>query len=242
MHRPANDDARRASHAGTAATIPPGRVRRARRADGVGALIGEEVRTVKSTSRLIPPIVGNGHGDRPRDALLVERPEVLEGAAAAREDQHVALGAPRSELQCADDGPGRTVSLHGHGVDQHRDRRKTPAEHVQDVAYGGAGRRGDHADPMRQTRQAALAIGIEQTFGGQAPLEFLEAPAQQAFAGLLEMIDHELELAARLVQAHACPRQYLRPVAHGEADQHVRMRNMAQRTCRPVLERQVPVA
>jgi hypothetical protein len=74
-------------------------------------------------------------------------------------------------------------------------------------------------------------------------LEFLEAPAQQAFAGLLEMIDHELELAARLVQAHACPRQYLRPVAHGEADQHVAHSEHGATDLRArVLERQVPVA
>jgi hypothetical protein len=77
----------------------------------------------------------------------------------------------------------------------------------------------------------------------QAPLEFLEAPAQQAFAGLLEMIDHELELAARLVQAHTCPRQHLRPVAHGEADQHVTHAEHGATDLRArVLERQVPVA
>ena len=82
----------------TRAAIPRGPARRARpRRDGVGA------RTSATKSAIVKSISwpdaahdrDRAGEDRARDGLVVERPEVLERAAAARDDQHVAVARAR---------------------------------------------------------------------------------------------------------------------------------------------------
>jgi len=92
---------------------------------------------------------------------------------------------------------------------------------------------GEVITPMRRGRrgQGLLVAQVEQPFGREPLLEFLEAAAQQALAGLLEVLDHQLEFAARLVEAHAAAGQHLRAVAHRKRTSRLRLRNMAQRTC-----------
>ena len=117
---------------------------------------------------LVPDAADHGDGrgdDGARQALVVERPQILERAAAAGEDQHVAFGAPAGELERRDDLRGRLRALH-----RPPDRSapaaggKAPRQHVQDVAHRRAGGRGDDADAPRQGGQRALALGREQAF------------------------------------------------------------------------------
>ena len=54
-----------------------------------------------------------------------------------------------------------------------------------------------------------LARGVEQPFGRELALQLLEAPAQQPFARFLDVLDDQLVLAARLVQAHAAAHEDL---------------------------------
>ena len=76
---------------------------------------------------------------------------------------------------------------------------------------------------MRRGRAGSgcLCCGVEQALGRQLLLELLEAAPQRAFAGLLEVLDHHLEVAARLVQADPAAGQHLRAVLDREAHQQV---------------------
>ena len=178
------------------------------------ALVGDEIDdreidlvTDAAYDRDRAGVNGAGHG------LVVERLQILERAAAAREDQHVAVSAAPGEAQRIDDLAGRGHALHGNRVDEDGHGRETPPEHVQDVADRRARGRGDHADPAWQGRQWLAMRRVEESFGRETALELLEAPAQQAFAGLLEVLDHDLEFAARLVEADAaaCDAPWRRP-------------------------------
>ena len=162
---------------------------------------------------------GNRAGeDGACDRLVVEGPQVLERAAAARDDQHVAVPARGREAQGLLDLARRGFALHGDRVDQHRDRREAPAQDVQYVAQRRAGRRGDDADPSRQSRQRLLVAAVEEPFGAESRLEFLETSPQQAFPRFLEVLDDDLEFAPRLVEADPAARENVRSVlARGSA-------------------------
>src|SRR5690606_8914681 len=120
-----------------------------------------------------------------RDDLLVERPEVFERAAAAREDQDVALGALVGERERTRDFLGGTRALDGCGVDQYAHGGEAPPQRDQHVADRGARGRRDDADAAWQMRDWDLARGLEQPFGRELALEPLEFAAQYAFAGFL---------------------------------------------------------
>ena len=95
--------------------------------------------------------------------LLVEGPEVLEGAAAAGDDDHVRprhRPAARQRVEAGDrsrDFGGRGLALHPHRPDDDA-AGEAVGEAVEDVADHGAGRRGDDADDARQEGQRLLAL------------------------------------------------------------------------------------
>jgi hypothetical protein len=71
---------------------------------------------VKSVSWPMPVTTGIGcSGDGARDALVVEGPQVLERAAAAGEDQHVALGARAAEIERRGRSPNAAAPCTGTG-------------------------------------------------------------------------------------------------------------------------------
>ena len=118
-------------------------------------------------------------GDGAHHLLLVERPQILDRAAAAGDDQQVGPRLDRRQSResraailaaapspCT--GTGHTMTW----------RRAAVREAVEDVADHRAGRRGDDADHARQERQLALARLVEQAFRGERPAALLEqAPA-----------------------------------------------------------------
>ena len=159
-----------------------GRGRRRRRAQ-----VGDEVR-----DREVGLVADRGDHrnaagvDRARDRLLVERPQILQRAAAARDDDDVDVG---DRLQLADA------------------RRRCPARRLRPAPACGASRIGigkrrcatrtmsrmtapcgDVTTPMRRGRNGSgrLRACIEQTLGAEPLLELLEGERQRARARRLD--------------------------------------------------------
>ena len=84
---------------------------------------------------------------------------------------------------------------------------------------------------------------VEESFGRETALELLESPAKQAFASLLEMLDHDLEFAARLVEADPSARDDLGAILDRESHQLIAVaKHTAAHLRRVVLEREIPVS
>src|SRR5580700_10670755 len=67
---------------------------------------------------------------RARHALVVEGPQILERAAAARDNQHIALCARSSELDRGDQRWSGGGALYGGWIDQYRSGRKAARQNV----------------------------------------------------------------------------------------------------------------
>ena len=75
---------------------------------------------------------------------------------------------------------------------------------------------GEVITPMRpRQRPAGGACGrlSNRPSAASLSLQLLEGAAQRAFAGFLQVLDDQLVVAARLVQAHAAAGQHLLAVA-----------------------------
>lgn len=116
-----------------------------------------------------------------------EGPEILQRAAAARQQQHVVAAAGISRLQHRADLGGGAFALHGHCQQLHFDQREAPAQHADDVADHRTGGRGQDRQPAHEGGQRSLARQLEQALRLQTRLEFLECPAQRPFAGFLNV-------------------------------------------------------
>ena len=75
------------------------------------------------------------------------------------------------------------------------------AKDPDNVADGGARRRGDQADAAREHRQRLLALGGEQAFGFEAFFELLEGELQRAQTDRLDILNVDLIFAAGFVHA-----------------------------------------
>ena len=106
--------------------------------------------------------------DRAHDRFLVERPQILDRAAAARDDDRSGrgIGPPgASRIEAADRGGnlGRgAVALHLDRPDQHPGRAAI-LQPVDDVADHRPGRRGHHPDHRRHERQRARGASTWRT-------------------------------------------------------------------------------
>ena len=136
------------------------------------------------------------------DALVGEREQVFEAAAAAREHDHV--GAALAQVG-----------------DRRRDRRRRPRsldvrlgdddvrrrEALHDVRQHVLLRRGvvagDEPDQPREPRQRPLALGREEPFGRERALQPLERREVRAEAEALDRERLERKLAALLVKLRA---------------------------------------
>ncbi len=115
---------------------------------------------------LVADAADHGHAvgdDRPDDALVVERPQVLEAAAAAGEDRHLrgVVGSPFAlalldpALQAAergDDARRRLFALDLAGDEHDLGQRPAASEDVADVAPDDPRRAGDDRDRGRARR------------------------------------------------------------------------------------------
>ena len=71
---------------------------------------------------------------RARDSFFVERPEVFQGATAARENQQITFPTLIRELERAGDLFGGRITLHRRRIDQHGGRRESPRKDREYVA------------------------------------------------------------------------------------------------------------
>jgi hypothetical protein len=119
-------------------------------------------------------------GDGADHLLLVERPQILDRAAAAGDDQQVRDAAPARRPKRVESGDAAAI-LRRRAFALDRDRPEDDVageailEPVQDVADDGAGRRGDHADDLGRERQpCACGSGSNRPLGGQRSAALVE--------------------------------------------------------------------
>ena len=144
------------------------------------------------------------HRDRRLDdgahqRLVVEGPQVFERAAAAHQQQGVDLAPRRGQAQRRHQRGRRIGALHRAGVDDHPHLRRTPRQRRQHIVQRRRGRGGDDAQRRRPGGDRALARGVEQPGRLEPRLEAQELLVQRAGPQALHRLDHQLQLAARLV-------------------------------------------
>ena len=121
-------------------------------------------------------------GDGAHDGLLVERAEVVRGAAAAPEDDDVHVADALQLRERAADRLDGARALHLRGREQ--DPRAAAAKRdAADVVDDRARRARDDADDARLAGQRALALRREQPLGGELRLQPLERLEQRAAPG-----------------------------------------------------------
>ena len=111
----------------------------------------------------------------------------------------------------------RALALHARRPDDDVRVGVAAAQHLDDVAHGGAVERGDDADLARQRRQRALAPRVEQPLGRQPLLQLLEGELPRAEPFGLEVLADDLILALRVVDADAAARDDAQAVLRLEA-------------------------
>ena len=138
-------------------------------------------------------------GGRADHDLLIETPEVFDGAAAARHDQHVRTRHGTVDRQGIESPDGLGDLLGGlFALDQDRPEQDMAREAVlqamQDVANDGAGRRGHHTDRLRQEGDGLLAGRVEQALGRELALALFQQGHQGPGPGGLHALDDQLVL------------------------------------------------
>ena len=209
-----------------------------------GAQVGHQIREGKI--HLVPD---PGHDrqargeNRPHHSLFVEGPQVFQRSAATRDDQHVYFISPVRVLNGADQPRNRGDALNGRGVQNDRNPRAAPGQHVQDVADSSARGRSHHTDRTRCRRYRFLVCFIEKTGGRQTSLQGFKAQAECALASGFHVLHDHLELTARLIERHPGRNQDLRAVGGRESQKAVaRLEHGTPHLGRRVLQGEVEVA
>ena len=179
--------------------------------DGVGARTSAaRSASVTSVSWPIPAMTGTGQAATARtSAFFIERPEVLQRTAAARQDDDVDSGVLRCRVERGNEFARRFVALNSTRNDAYRYRRKAARQHMQDVADCSTARGGDDANSPRQGRRLAPSGRVEQALGGQPRAQLLEFFLQRTAARHLQALDNQLVVAARLVQTDSAEADHL---------------------------------
>ena len=136
--------------------------------------------------------------DRSDHALVVERPEVLEGSTSPREDRGhrricdpSVLAAPLRPAFHPSERPHdalrRPLALDETGREHDLGQRPAPAQDCADVVPDRPRRAGDDRDGRRAFRQRPLPSTIKQAFGGEACLRRLELECQVPESGRLQV-------------------------------------------------------
>ncbi len=90
---------------------------------------------------------------------------------------------------------GGFLALHQRGPDDDVDGEAV-ADAVEDVADDGAGRAGDDADDGGEEGDRLLALGVEETFGGELLLALFQELHQGADAGGAHLVGDQLVVGA----------------------------------------------
>ena len=143
-------------------------------------------------------------GDGAGEGLVVEGGEVFDGASAAGDEDEVGAFEVLVEPADAGNDAARTGrSLHDGGVDEEVEAGVAAADDGDDVADDGPGGGGDDADAVRERREGAFAVGVEEAFICKAALELLEGKLQGTRSARLQGFSDELELASTFVDGDA---------------------------------------
>ena len=188
---------------------------------GRRSLVRREVRD--RHVRLVPDAGDDRNGagvHGPGYPLLVERPEVLEGAAAPHHEEDVALRAAHRDADRVRDLLSRAFPLDPGRVDHHRQRGEPASQHLEHVVHRRAARRGDHPELARKGWRGALVLCIEESLLLELAAQALVGEPERAFARRLELLHHELVVPARAVQAHPGAGDHLHPVPRLEPEPH----------------------
>lgn len=146
-------------------------------------------------------------GDCARDGLLVEGPQILERAAATRQNYDLRPLAASKIFERAADRFDRSLALHQRGIQAKMQTRETPLQNLKHVADDGSSGRCNEADPAGQFRERAFAGGLKEPFGGEFPLELFKGKLEGAVALGLDQLDQQLIFAAGLEDVDAAARQ-----------------------------------
>src|SRR5262249_5982085 len=152
------------------------------------------------------------------DGFFIERPEVLDRAAAAADDQDIWPRNALQQMHAPDRGAdfARGAVALNFCVGDDDVRRPAREDDFQQVLYRRAGGARHDADDPRERRDRALAFLIEETFRGKLAFELLERDRQRAGAQRLHAVDDELVLATRLVDRDPAGRHDARAVLRHE--------------------------
>src|SRR5216684_1842844 len=149
--------------------------------------------------------------------FFVEGPQVLERSPSTA-DQKDIVHLPAREVADGDgDLTRRIPSLHPHGIDLHVKAGEAPAEDVQHIPDGGAGRTGDDRDPRRQHRDRLFSGWVEQPLVGELLLELFERQLQCAQTSRLHRHRVELKLSLLFVKGQPSSDDELQSVLDSEA-------------------------
>ena len=141
--------------------------------------------------------------------FLIERPQILDRAATARDDQQVGPRFDRRKAANRVRDPGRrALPLHRHRP-QDNVGGAALREAVEDVADYRARRRCHHADHARQERQPALARSLEQAFRGKRPAALLEQGEERALPRKLHPFDDDLIFGPAGIDGELARRDHL---------------------------------
>src|SRR6266545_238612 len=152
-----------------------------------------------------------GH-DRASDALLIERPEILDRSAATSDDHDVYSGNFDDHPQRGRDVSGGIFSLHARGTNQNARIRRAPLQYLENVAQRRAVKRRDDADAAGQGGQRALPRGVEKPLRLQLLLQLLERELERAKAVRLHVLADDLVFPLRLVDAEPAARDDMESV------------------------------
>jgi hypothetical protein len=120
---------------------------------GGGADIGDKIGDGEIGFVAYAGNYGNfGGGDGADNFFFIENPEIFERAATARDYQDVYDFSTIEELNSADNFRGGAIALDAHGVQSQMHVAEAAAQDANDIANGGAARRGDEADAAGEKR------------------------------------------------------------------------------------------
>ena len=182
--------------------------------------------------------------DGSRQCFVVEGPEILDGAAASHKQDHVdgrlkgvqGLQGAHEFCRCAG-------AMHCRRRQDHRDVRHAAPQRGHHVVQCGGAQRRDEAHRARHDRQRPLALDIEEPFGLEPRLALQELLEQSALSCALQAFDHQLQIAARLVNRKAAAHLDLVAVARGKIKQAGRApEHRAAQLARIILEREVTMS
>ena len=136
---------------------------------------------------------------RAHQTLVIERPQVLERAAAAAQDQGLDVGMPVRDLDRGAQRHRRIGTLDRTRIDDDADMRCPARQRRQHVVQRRGRSRGDDADRLREGGQRPLGRLIEKPFLVEASAKSKVAFVQGARPASLHRLDDQLQLATRTV-------------------------------------------